>query len=233
MLDWFVIAKSPLFIFVMAFVGLSVLRLIFLTLWDIAAAIHRAGDQRIPYLNIAFQTVSSLFPVHKLSQNRLGYTLASLSLHLGIFLVALFLRNHLDILQANAGFAWHPIAKPILDVLTLICILGGSYLLLYRVYVVNSRHLSKASDYLLLLLMLSIFISGYLAGQPWNPIPYNGLMLFHTLNGMLFLLLIPFTKIAHCVLFPLIRLGTEAAWHFTPRSSPTVHSVHSPEGRNI
>lgn len=232
--DWLALSKGPLFTFVLAFVGLSVLRLICLTLWDIAVAVRRAGDRRLPYLRVAFHTVSSLFPVNKLSFKRLGYTLASLSLHLGVFLVALFLRNHLDILQANVGFAWQPIAKPALDILTLIGFLGGCYLFLYRLYVPNSRHLSKAPDYLLLLLLLCIFGSGYLAGQPWNPIPYNGLMLFHTLNGMLFLLLIPFTKIAHCVLFPLIRLGTEAAWHFTPRASrPAVQALQSSEGRNI
>jgi hypothetical protein len=59
-------------------------------------------------------------------------------------------------------------------------------------------------------------------------------MLFHTLNGMALALLIPFTKIAHCVLFPLIRLGTEVAWHFTPQGgSETVKSLHGPQGRKI
>jgi hypothetical protein len=77
-------------------------------------------------------------------------------------------------------------------------------------------------------------MSGFIAGRAWNPIPYDGLMLFHTLNGIGLLLLIPFTKIAHCVLFPLIRLGTEVAWHFVPESgSKSVQTIHGPQGRKI
>lgn len=231
---WLSLAKSPIFIFVMTYVMLGLLRLVFLTTWDIVAAIRRSGGQRLPYLQIALQTVSALFPFNKISYNRVGYSIASMSFHLSILLVSFFLRNHLDILEANLGISWMPVAKPVLDILTLAGILGIGFLLLHRIYVHNSRRLSKAADYLLLLFLLNIFISGYVAGKPWNPFPYNSLMLFHTLNGMIFLLLIPFTKIAHCVLFPLIRLATETAWHFTPQGGKkTVQSLHGSEGRSI
>jgi len=231
---WMILAKGPVFLFVMTLLVLGLLRLFLLTTWDIIAAIRRAGDQRLPYRQIALQTVMWLLPFNKLHRNRAGYSIASFSLHLGVLIVSLFLRNHLDILQANLGFSWLAISKPILDVLTLVGIFGMSFLLLYRLYVTSSRRLSRAADYLMLLIMLNIFISGYLAGRPWNPIPYDGLMLFHTINGMVLLLLIPFTKVAHCVLFPLIRLGTEVAWHFTPMGGDkTVQTLHGPQGRKI
>ena len=231
---WMILAKGPVFLFVMTLLVLGLLRLFLLTTWDIIAAIRRAGDRRLPYRQIALQTVLWLLPFNKLHRNRAGYSIASFSLHLGILIVSLFLRNHLDILQANLGFSWLAISKPILDVLTLVGIFGMSFLLLYRLYVTSSRRLSRAADYLMLLIMLNIFISGYLAGRPWNPIPYDGLMLFHTINGMALLLLIPFTKVAHCVLFPLIRLGTEVAWHFTPMGGDkTVQTLHGPQGRKI
>jgi nitrate reductase gamma subunit len=157
-----------------------------------------------------------------------------LGLHLGILIVTLFLSNHLDILQVNVGFAWFSFPKEMLDFLTLIGIVGALILLLSRMYVNSSRQLSKASDYLLLVLLLNIFISGFVAGRAWNPIPYNGLMLFHTLNGMALLLLSPFTKIAHCVLFPLIRFGSEVAWHFIPHGgSDVVQTLHGPQGRKV
>jgi nitrate reductase gamma subunit len=231
---WMILAKGPAFLFVLTFVSLGLLRLIFLTTWDIGAAIRRAGDQRLPYRQIALQTVLWLLPFNKLHRNRAGYSIASFSLHVSILVVSLFLRNHLDILQANIGLSWPSISKPILDVLTLVGILGTSALLLYRLYVTSSRRLSRAADYLLLLLILNIFISGYLAGRAWNPIPYDGVMLFHTLSGMGLLLLFPFTKIAHCVLFPLIRLGTEVAWHFVPQGGgKSVQTLHGPQGRKI
>jgi len=231
---WMTLAKGPAFLFVLTVLVLGLLRLIFLTTWDIVAAIRRAGDRRLPYRQIALQTVSWLLPFNRLHRNRVGYSFASFGLHVGILVVSLFLRNHLDILKANIGLSWIAISKPILDTLTLVGILGISALLLFRLYVYGSRQLSRAEDYLLLLLLLNIFLSGFLAGHPWNPIPYDGLMLFHTLNGMALALLIPFTKIAHCVLFPLIRLGTEVAWHFMPQGgSETVKSLHGPQGRKI
>ncbi|MBN1453897.1 MAG: hypothetical protein JW963_22975 [Anaerolineales bacterium] len=231
---WMILAKGPAFLFVLTLLSFGLLRLVFLTTWDIVAAIRRAGDQRLPYRQIVLQTVLWLLPFNKLHRNRAGYSLASFSLHVSLLIVSLFLRNHIDILQANIGFSWMSISKPVLDSLTLVGILGISVLLLFRLYVTSSRHLSKAADYLLLIIIMNIFVSGYLAGRAWNPIPYDGLMLFHTLNGMVLLLLTPFTKIAHCVLFPLIRLGTEVAWRFMPQGGiKTVQTLHGPQGRKI
>ncbi len=231
---WMTLAKGPVFLFVLTFVILGLLRLIVLTTWDIVSAIHRAGDKRLPFKQIALQTFSWLLPFNRLHRNRAGYSIASFSLHIGILVVSLFLRNHLDILEANVGFSWIAISKPILDVLTAVGIFGISVLLLYRIYAIGSRRLSKFIDYLLLLILLNIFISGFLAGRSWNPIPYDGLMLFHTINGMVLAMLAPFTKIAHCVLYPLIRLGTEVAWHFVPQGgSKVVQTLHGPQGRKI
>jgi nitrate reductase gamma subunit len=231
---WTLLAQGPVFLFVLTVFVLGLARLVFLTAWDIVAAVRRAGDRRLPYRQIALQTVLWLLPFNKLHHNRTGYSVASFSLHLGILTVSLFLRNHLDILQENVGISWIAISKTVLDVLTLVGILGIGFLLLFRLYEASARRLSKTADYLLLLMLLNIFVSGYLAGQPWNPIPYDGLMLFHTLNGMALLTLIPFTKIAHCALFPLIRLGTEVAWHFVPQADrKSLLPLHDPQGRNI
>jgi nitrate reductase gamma subunit len=218
----------------MSILILGLLRLILLTTWDIITAIRRAGDRRLPFRQIAAQTVSWLFPFNRIHRSRASYSLASFSLHLGVLIVTFFLRNHLDILQANVGLSWAAISKPILDILTLVGIIGIALLLLFRLYFTGSRRLSTTADYGVLLILLGIFLSGFLAGRPWNPIPYNGLMLFHTISGMLLLILIPFSKISHCVLYPLIRLGTEAAWHFTPQGgSETVKALHGPEGRKL
>lgn len=231
---WLMLAKGPAFLFTMTLVILALLRLVALTVWDMVAATRRAGDRRLPIRQIPIQTFSWLFPFNRLHRNRAAYSFASFGLHVGILVVSLFLRSHLDILKDNIGIAWFSISKPALDVLTLVSIVGVSLLLLFRLYVPASRRLSRTADYVLLLLILNIFLSGYLAGRTWNPIPYNNLMLFHTLNGMALLLVTPFTKIAHCVLFPLIRLSTEIAWHFVPQGgSKAVQALHGPEGRKI
>lgn len=231
---WLAITQGPIFRFTLAVLVLGLLRLVLLITWQIIVAIRRAGDRRLPYRQIIRQTLTWLVPVNRLHRSRAGYSLASFTFHLGFLLAGFFLINHLDILQANIGFSWLAIPKPILDSLTLLAIVGGSYLLLFRLYVASSRNLSRLPDYLLLILILSIIASGYLAGRPWNPIPYNNLMLFHSLAGITFLLLVPFTKIAHCVLFPLIRLGSEIAWRMVPQGGEKViETLYGPQGRKI
>ena len=231
---WMVLAKGPVFRFVLAILALGLLRLAILTAGEMIAALRRAGDRRLPYRQIARQTLTWLVPVTRLHRHRAGYSIASFTFHLGLLLVGLFLRSHLEFLQANTGLSWWAIPKPVLDGLSLAAIFGGGYLLLHRLYVASSRRLSRAADYLLLILILNIMISGYLAGRPWNPVSYDGLMLFHTLNGLVLLALVPFSKVSHCVLYPLIRLGTEIAWHFTPQGgSDVIQALHGEQGRKI
>ena len=131
---WLSIAKGPIFLFVFLILVLGLLRLFVLTAWEIIAAIRRAGDRHLPYLQIAFNTVSWLIPFNRLHRNRVGYSIASFSMHAAILVVTLFLKNHLDILETNIGIAWVSIIKPVLDLLTLVGILGLGTLLLYRIY---------------------------------------------------------------------------------------------------
>jgi len=231
---WLEIAKGPVFRFTLVILVLGLARLAILSTWGMIAALRRAGDRRVPFTRVMRETLSWLFPVHRLHRTRPVFSYASFALHLGLGFTGLFLRSHIDILQSNLGIGWPALYRPLLDGLTLLAIVAGSYLLLYRIYVRSSRSLSKTMDYILLLLILNIFVSGYVAGRAWNPVPYDTLMLFHTMNGVVLLVLIPFTKIAHCVLYPLIRLGSEIAWHLTPQGgSDVVRTLYGPEGREI
>lgn len=231
---WLSISTSPLFRFALALLVLGLLRLALLSIWEMIQAVRRAGDRRIAFRRVVGETASWMVPLTRIHRARGLFSIASFILHLGILATCLFLGNHLDILQANFGVSWPALAKPVLDVLTLLGIAAGSYLLLFRIYVVSSRKLSNPMDYLLLVMILGLLVSGYLAGQPWNPIPYDGLMLFHALSGIVLLILIPFTKIAHCILYPLIRMGSEVAWHFPARGgSEAIEILHGSEGREI
>lgn len=231
---WLSLSKSPLFRFTLVLVVLSLLRLALLSLWEMSAAVRRAGDRRIPYGRIFRETLGWAIPVARIHRIRGLYSFASFSFHTGMLISAIFLGNHIDIFQESFGISWPALTKPLLDILTLLAIMSGSYLLLHRIYAANSRKLSKIMDYLLLVLLLNIFLSGFLGGQTWNPIPYSGLMLFHIINGFILMILIPFTKVSHCVLYPLIRLGTETAWHFPAQGgSEAVKALHGTEGRRI
>ncbi len=231
---WLIIANGPIGRFALALMVLGLLRLALLTVWDIIHALRSSHNRSVPYRKIFSTTLKWLVPFNRLHRAHGVYSYASVGLHIGVLLAGLFLSNHIDILTTITGLSWPALAKPLLDGLTLIAILGGLTLLFYRIYSPQSRVLSKSMDYIMLALILNIFISGFIAGRAWNPIPYNQLMLFHVLNGVVVLATAPFTKIAHCVLFPLIRLGSEIAWHMPAQAGErVVKALHGPEGRKI
>lgn len=232
---WLMLAKGPLAYFALTILVLGLLRQIILTIWDMIVAKRRAGDQsKVPVWQALKQTILWLLPTSHFRRAKPGFVFASLLFHLGILVSALFLGNHLDILRSLVGVAWPSIFKPILDWIAVIAILGGLYVLFYRLYARDARALSRGMDYFLVILLLCLFTSGYVAGQPWNPIPYNGLMLFHTLCGFMIVILAPFTKISHCVLFPLNRIATELAWRLTPHGGKDVtRTLYGSEERKI
>jgi len=232
---WLSLAKSPLAYFALAILLLGLLRQILITVWDLIVAKRRAGDQsKLPIFQALKQTVLWLLPTSHFRRAKPVYVFASMLFHLGILISALFLGNHLDILASLIGVAWPSIVKPILDWVAVAAILGGLYILFYRIYASDVKALSQGIDYFLVILLLCLFTSGYIAGQSWNLIPYDGLMLFHTLCGFASVVMIPFSKITHCVLFPLNRIGTELAWRLTPHGGEDVtRTLYGSEERKI
>ena len=76
--------------------------------------------------------------------------------------------------------------------------------------------------------------SGYLALHPvLNPFSYDGVMLIHVLSGNLIFILIPFTKLAHLVLFPITQLVSETGWHLAPHSGREVAAALGKEHEAI
>jgi nitrate reductase gamma subunit len=88
-------------------------------------------------------------------------------------------------------------------------------LLVGRVVVRSARKLTRTRDVLLLVVLLLTVLFGYLAAHPTqSPFAARSILLFHILGGNLVLVLIPTTKIAHCVLYPFTQLLFQLGWHF-------------------
>ena len=88
-------------------------------------------------------------------------------------------------------------------------------LLVGRVAVKSARKLSRAQDVLILVALLTTILFGFLAAHPTkSPFDARAMLLFHILGGNLVLVLIPTTKIAHCVLYPFTQLLFQLGWHF-------------------
>jgi hypothetical protein len=67
------------------------------------------------------------------------------------------------------------------------------------------------------------FVTGYICSNALiGPKAYQSMMLVHVYSADLILILIPFTKIAHCVLMPLSQLVTAVSWKFVPGAGAKV-----------
>jgi nitrate reductase gamma subunit len=58
-------------------------------------------------------------------------------------------------------------------------------------------------------------------------------MLVHVLSGELIFVLLPFTKIAHCVLMPLSQLVSTLAWKFPARVDEDVAETLDKKGAPV
>jgi hypothetical protein len=65
-----------------------------------------------------------------------------------------------------------------------------------------------------------------------NPLSYNAMMLIHLLGAELVFVLLPTTKLSHCVLFPFLRVSSEIFWRMPPGSGDRVaRELHGEETR--
>ena len=225
--------KGPLLTFVVVILVLGLIRQVVLSVWVLIEATRRAGDRNIPYARVLRNIAIWVFPVTRLHRSLPVFSYASFFFHLGVISSAVFLREHID-LFGPLGLSWPSIPRPYVDWLALLAFVGLTILLGYRIYVRQSRAVSGFADYVILVLLIVTVGMGYLAGQSWNVIPYDVTMVFHIAAGLAILVLIPFTKLAHCALYPLVRLSSEIGWHFTQEGGhDVVKTLYGPEGRKI
>ncbi len=211
---WIDLASGPLFRIALTVMILGLGYRLAVTLTQIVMAWRRAGDRQIPTRAIATATLGWLFP-HRLLRVRPVYSAASFLFHLGIVVVPLFLAGHVALLSGVLPQAW-PVLDPLWsDGLTVLALLGLTVLIGSRIVVTTSRRLTRPQDALLLVLLGLMMLFGFLAAHPLiSPFPARQMVLLHMLLANLVLVLIPLTKIAHCVLYPFVQLLFQLGWHF-------------------
>lgn len=212
---WIDFGRGPLFRLCFALMVLGLLRVLVLTLMGVSEAYRQNPDKVIPWKDLARNTVAWLVPVRRLWTKRPVYGTTSLLFHIGLIAVPLFLPAHVLLWERSTGFAWPPMPQQLADYLTLVVIIAGLGLFLGRLLDPGARKISRRQDYMWPLLLVVPFITGFVCSHAFiGPKVYQVTMLFHVYSGDLILVLIPFTKIAHCVLSPLSQFVTGIAWKF-------------------
>jgi nitrate reductase gamma subunit len=212
---WIDFGRGPMFRLAFSLMVLGLLRIFLLTLWELRQAYRQNADKIVPWKEIGRMTAGWLFPVARLWKRRPLYSVLSFLFHAGLLVVPLFLASHLLLWKQGLGFAWPAIPQPLADWLTLLVIATGPALFLSRLLDPGARVLSRRQDYLWPLLLALPFATGYICTHgAIGPEGYRWMMLGHVYSANLIMALMPFTKIAHCVLAPLSQLVTAISWKF-------------------
>ena len=229
------LARGPLLKLALLIMAAGLVRAFALQLWELGQAWTRAGDQVVSWPAVVKRSLVWLLPWRYLGpEARRLYNLTSFVFHVGIILVPVFLAGHVAIWEQGLGFGWitlPPAAADVLTVLTMIAVVG---LLVGRGANEGSRRLSKAQDWLLPVLCLLPFATGFLVAHPrLCPGDPQLFYLLHLLSGELLLVLVPFTKLVHMVLFWSNRSSSELGWHFTPGAGDSVRATLGKEGQGV
>jgi len=229
-LEW---ARGPLFRAAFVFMILGLIRHVVLTLWEVSAMMRRAGDKAFPFSRIAKATVAWLFPLGQL-KNRWYYGVMTIVFHVAIILVPIFLLGHIALWQRGLGISWPGLPNRWADLLTIVAVVTAVGCVLQRTVARDTRALARFQDYALPLIIAVPFVTGFLVMHPaMNPFGYEATMLAHVLSANLVLVLIPITKLNHCVLLPTTQLVSELSWHFPPDAGEKVGVALQKENETI
>jgi nitrate reductase gamma subunit len=212
---WIQFGRGPLFRIAFALMLLGLLRIVVLTIVGVIEAYRRNVDHIVNWREVRKQTIGWLFPIGRLWRQRPIYSSVSFLFHVGLLLVPLFLAAHLLLWKRGLGFAWPAIPQSVANWLTGIVIVTGLGLFLGRVGRSSARRLSRPQDFFWPLLLVVPFATGFVCSNiTMSPTGYRSLIFLHIYSANLILLLMPFTKLAHCVLAPLSQVVTAVAWKF-------------------
>jgi nitrate reductase gamma subunit len=129
--------------------------------------------------------------------------------HICLFGAALLFSGHNMLLKESLGWSFISVSDGVADVLTILVLICAAFMLLRRIIKPEVRILTTAWDYFLILLTAAPFLTGFLA--KYQAGPYEFMLTLHILVSEVLLIVIPFSKLGHMVLFFATRfvIGSE------------------------
>ena len=142
-------------------------------------------------------------------RSRPVFTIITSIFHVCLLLLPVFLLAHIILWYESWEVLWWSLPDMLADVMTIWVILSCVILMIRRRVDPAAKQVTRTSDYVLPLLVLLPFLTGFLAAHQCGP--YRPLLILHILSGELLLVSIPFTRLRHMVYFFFTRfhMGTE------------------------
>ena len=129
--------------------------------------------------------------------------------HFFLIVTPFFVLGHNILLDESWGFRLISLSEKTTDILTLIVFICTAFFLYRRIFLARVRAITSGIDYLILLITVAPFLTGYFAYHQW--FGYPTMINLHILAGEVMLAVIPFTKLGHMLFFFFYRflIGNE------------------------
>ena len=137
------------------------------------------------------------------------YSILSYVFHLCVVLTPLLVMGHAVMWQASWGVRWWSLPAGVADIMTMVVVLACLFFMVRRLVRPEVRNVSYTSDFVLAVVVMAPFLTGFVAHRQW--LPYDATLIAHILCGVVFLLVIPWTRLVHMIWFTLTRayMGSE------------------------
>ncbi len=132
--------------------------------------------------------------------------------HVCLVVTPLFLMAHNILLFESWQWNLPSFSEFTTDILTIIFLICAAVFLVRRIIVPRVRAVSSFWDYILLLITLAPFLTGYLAYH--QLIQYETIIIIHILAGELMLISMGVTKLGHMMFFFFVRLFVGSEYSF-------------------
>ncbi|MCX5830342.1 MAG: hypothetical protein NT140_00355 [Deltaproteobacteria bacterium] len=133
--------------------------------------------------------------------------------HVCLILAPIFLLGHNILLNQSWGVSLGNLPESFTDGLTIAVLICAAFFLMRRLFLARVRAITSLYDYVVLLIAVAPFLTGFLAYHQW--FDYHIIMILHILAGELLLIAIPFTKLGHMLFFFLYRFLIGSEYSFT------------------
>jgi nitrate reductase gamma subunit len=166
-----------------------------------------------PYMSLKYSLRSLLhWIVPFASRNmraRYEFTIVTFIFHISLILLPIFLVAHVVMFSFSWGPHWRVFQASTATFLTIMVIFACLFFLCRRLMLPEVRFVTEPSDYLLLIIAVAPFLTGFAASRQW--FDYETVVIIHMISGAVMLMAIPFTRLSHMLYFPFTRayMGSE------------------------
>jgi nitrate reductase gamma subunit len=149
----------------------------------------------------------------RVMQKHFLLTIVSFIFHMGLLILPFFLFAHVVLFYEAWGLSWPTLPGWVSDVLTLFVAAACVFFLIRRLINPEIRYISTPMDYLIPVLILIPFITGFWAA---HTLPgFRICHIVHILSGETLLIAIPFTRLTHMLFGFFTRVYTSSEFGST------------------